>query len=231
MDEIIIKAQQIEHQERKRLTKLFKKSISPETMSSAVRSIHKNIDDYRILNIEKYNIKLACKEGCTYCCRHLRVEVFLPEVFRIKNYLEKHCSKEELSNIKSVIATTAKRAQNLSDQEHNTARIACPLLIDNNCSIYSVRPGMCRKYHSLEVDPCIKRYDEPTNETHGAISVRGLSLGVMSFLKGLHHSLKKQKLDGNTYELSQALDVVLNNPKAYAQWRQGKAIFTPLPEV
>jgi len=230
MDEIIIKVQQIEHRERKRLTKLFKKSTSPEAMSTAVRSVHKNMDDYFIQNIEKYNIKLACKEGCTYCC-HLRVEVFLPEVFRIKNYLEKHCSKEELSNIKLAIATTAKRAKHLSGQEYSAARIACPLLIDNNCSIYSVRPGMCRKYHSLEVDPCIKRYEEPTNETHGAINVRGLSLGAMSFLKGLHHSLKKQKLDGNTYELSQALDVVLNNSKAYAQWRQGKAVFTPLPKM
>ncbi len=230
MDEILLEAQKIEQTESKRLTKLFKHSISPKTMSSAVHSVHQKINLYFEQNIEKYNIKLACKEGCTYCCKHFRIEVFLPEIFRIKNYLEKKFSTEALSNIKSAVAAAAERARDLSSQKHNNIRITCPLLIANTCSIYSVRPGMCRKYHSLDVESCIKSYEEPDNPLHGALSVRGLSLGVMSFLKSLHNSLKKKKLDGNTYELSQALNIVLNNPKAYAQWCQGKIIFTPLPE-
>ncbi|NOY73553.1 MAG: YkgJ family cysteine cluster protein [Gammaproteobacteria bacterium] len=230
MDEVLLETQKIEKTERKRLIKLFKHSVSPKTMSSAVHSVHQKIDLYFEQNTKKYNIKLACKEGCTYCCKHFLIEAFLPEIFRIKDYLEKKLSTEALSNIKLAVSETAERARGLSNQEYSSTRITCPLLITNTCSIYAVRPGMCRKYHSLDVESCIKSYKEPDNPVHGALSVRGLSLGVMSFLKSLHHSLKKKNLDGNTYELSQALNVVLNNPKAYAQWCQGKIIFTPLSE-
>lgn len=192
MDDVLLETQKIEQTESKRLTKLFKHSISPQTMSSAVHSVHQKINIYFEQNIEKYNIKLACKEGCTYCCKHFHIEAFLPEIFRIKNYLETKLSTEALSNIKSAVAATAEHAKSLSSQEYSNTRIICPLLIANTCSIYSVRPGMCRKYHSLDVESCIKSYEEPDNPLHGALSVRGLSLGVMSFLKSLHHSLKKK---------------------------------------
>jgi len=229
VDETALKAHKIELAEVKRLSKLFKKSKTPGAISSAVGTVHQNIDDYFRSNLDNYKIQLACKEGCNYCC-YLRVEVFIPEVFRIKYYLEKNLSSEALSEIKLAISATAKRARGLSTKEYSIAQIPCPLLINNRCSIYSVRPGMCRKYHSLDVELCIKNYNEPDNDVYGAVSVRGLSLGIMSFLKGLHFSLKKQKLDDNTYELSQALEVTLDTPKAYAQWRQGKVIFAPLPE-
>jgi Fe-S-cluster containining protein len=65
-----------------------------------------------------------CKKGCSYCCE-IRVDV----------------SKIELSLIKS----KARKAYNNATQDLVIGE-PCPFLKNNSCSIYEVRPFLCRRH-------------------------------------------------------------------------------------
>jgi len=65
----------------------------------------------------------------------------------------------------------------------------------------------------------------PESRAFGAVTIRGLNLGVTALMRSFFQSLKKQRLDNSPYELSSAVADALDNPDAYMQWRQGKKIF------
>lgn len=73
-----------------------------------------------------------CRKGCSSCC-HYAVSISEIEI----QFIEAH-SKHRRSK-----AIFPKR------DFHGTA---CPFLSDNECSIYSVRPYLCRRHHSLAPD-------------------------------------------------------------------------------
>ena len=70
-----------------------------------------------------------CKQGCDQCC-HYNVSISALEV----KYIE---------NENNIIRTESK--SNISDFHG----VACPFLLNGSCSIYSTRPFVCRRHHSM----------------------------------------------------------------------------------
>ncbi|EOZ4894389.1 YkgJ family cysteine cluster protein [Pseudomonas aeruginosa] len=70
-----------------------------------------------------------CRKGCSSCC-HFTVTVSEIEM----QYIEAHTKYKRLKQ--------ALPAEDFHGQ-------ACPFLKSNSCSIYSVRPFVCRRHHSL----------------------------------------------------------------------------------
>jgi hypothetical protein len=48
----------------------------------------------------KENIPIACREGCSFCCRDNTVGVFLPEVMTIADFLNESFDEIRLNNVK-----------------------------------------------------------------------------------------------------------------------------------
>ncbi|HCG0885746.1 YkgJ family cysteine cluster protein [Pseudomonas aeruginosa] len=74
-----------------------------------------------------------CRKGCSSCC-HFAVTVSEIEV----QYIEAHTKYKRLKQ--------ALPAEDFHGQ-------ACPFLRHNSCSIYSARPFVCRRQHSLAPSP------------------------------------------------------------------------------
>ena len=97
--------------------------------------------------------RTACSRGCSYCC-HMRVVVTAPEVLRIAAFVEETFSVEERAALARRVAATDEQTRGLSDEAWGRARLPCPLLVGDECSVYSVRPLDCRAYNSRSVAAC-----------------------------------------------------------------------------
>ena len=113
------------------------------------------VDELTLRLNERYRPHLQCQSGCSGCCHH-HLSVFPVEAAMMKSAIE------NLSNETKTILKL--QAQKISEQESRGEPVACPLLIDDQCSIYDSRPIICRTQGlpllyeaedgNLEVDFC-----------------------------------------------------------------------------
>ena len=90
-----------------------------------------------------YQIYSPCKKGCSSCC-DIAVAVSDLEVIIIKEYLDKNrIAYHKLDSMKKKQENAGKKDGFLGKEYTG---VKCPFLKYNDCSIYSVRPFVCRKY-------------------------------------------------------------------------------------
>lgn len=110
--------------------------------------------------------KVACRKGCAFCC-YLRVEVFAFELDAIQTYMEYALDPQQLQTVTHNIAATYPSVKGLRDTEHHGINIRCPFLLDQQCSIYPVRPLSCAGYNSLKAALCRRSNDDPHDTSFG----------------------------------------------------------------
>ncbi len=163
----------------------------------------------------------ACRAGCAFCCYLPAVLVTAAEAVHLANWLQDHCTAEELKAVKNRIA------QRLQTQTVQTkAPVACPLLQDNRCMAYEARPLKCRGWNSLSLEDCEQAYGYGKTSPQVPIDTYAYVMGN-SVLNGLCDSLSKAGLDGATYELSDALSQALDMdiPDLAQHWQSGEPLF------
>jgi len=98
---------------------------------------------------------IACREGCSFCCFN-QVEVTPLEALRIGHYLGQNCSPAEKDAlmarvVQSLGLKAGKSQKKLARLRH---QFPCPLLMGGRCSIYPLRPLVCRAMHTFEAGAC-----------------------------------------------------------------------------
>lgn len=122
-------------------------NISKSELISLVSELY-NITETAITEITQYK---SCTLGCAACC-HFLVETTAIEAEHIRQYIELHFSSKIKYWLTKKIIQVAKqqpRQMNFLPEEYKEIYyrkfIPCPFLTDNNtCSIYQVRPFLCR---------------------------------------------------------------------------------------
>ncbi len=96
---------------------------------------------------------LACRKSCSFCC-HLKVSLSSPEALLLVEHLKVSRSADERLALRSRAAAHETALLNLAAGMPLAFRPACPLLVDNACSIYAVRPLHCRGANSKDARQC-----------------------------------------------------------------------------
>lgn len=98
--------------------------------------------------------RIACGPGCAHCCV-VNVAVLQPEAATIVAYLERKLSTDRLLALKKKIDELYATIQWLDDEERIRWKQPCALLDDaGNCSVYPVRPLLCRGLTSIDAETC-----------------------------------------------------------------------------
>lgn len=160
--------------------------------------------------------RFDCKAGCSHCCS-VHVEALEPEIFQIANELKK-LPPSELAALIERLQNHAIMAKGVPVQNH---RIPCPLLKDNLCSIYSVRPATCRKAHSYDVEKCKTR----TSEIPENLEV---ILKSETLIKGTADAYRQASLPASGHELGQAVLLALTDDTAESRWYSGESVFNTM---
>ena len=177
-----------------------------------VRNLQNGIDQVVSTAIDQ-GAQLACKPGCSYCCS-ARVEALAPEVFRITREIASRPSQE----INALIERLQTYAARPNDGVSWGQRTPCPFLVDHLCSIYEVRPGVCRKAHSLDVKPC----EASSPEIPQSLNI---VLGAEALLKGTSEAYREIGLQAAGHDLGRAVLIALSDPTAESRWLRGEAVF------
>ncbi|WP_045422812.1 YkgJ family cysteine cluster protein [Vibrio jasicida] len=124
---------------------------------------------HSLVDKEMEQIEKACKKGCSACC-HQIVDTLTWEEPRIIDFIDANFNRKS-RRILSKNLTKWFNAFNQCTPEANTQaplnfndiahaqqvfreqRIACPFLIESACSIYPVRPLVCRIHYQKEAKP------------------------------------------------------------------------------
>jgi Fe-S-cluster containining protein len=156
----------------------------------------------------------ACAPGCSFCC-YLPVDVLAPEAFHIAAHLRQTRSPRELTELVYRLGVHG---------QHDGAARPCVFLADGRCSIYEVRPMVCRSYNSLSKERCEALYRDPS------IDLRGTKDRVAGRLAeaiedGVIAGLNALGLDAEWYELPSAVLRALETTDGPTRWAQGEAVF------
>ncbi|MDP6352577.1 MAG: YkgJ family cysteine cluster protein [Alphaproteobacteria bacterium] len=175
---------------------------------------------------------IVCRVGCAHCCL-VNVRATPPEVIQIADYVQRLDSDAARSALIERIER-AITAAGEGDMARLGAGLKCPLLVDDKCSVYPVRPLKCRGIESFDVEACRRGFGlgeavapqfDAAHYTLFDNIQRALLLGLADAGYGM------QSLD-----LNKALAVALKTPEAAERWLAGESPFRgaerkPPPEL
>jgi Fe-S-cluster containining protein len=163
---------------------------------------------------EEYRPALACREGCSYCCRKPGVLVTVPELLRLLFTIESRFD----SHARSALASRAERyasqieATNFNDATDDS--VPCPLLVDERCSAYDVRPLVCRGYNSTSADACRAAHDDAQRRVPIFSVLKDVTDGATV---GVSQSLREAGVNGAMLDLGSALNLALVSGDEFRQ--------------
>lgn len=168
---------------------------------------------------------LACRAGCAYCCNH-KVEARAIEVLEMRAHVAKHFGGDKLRPLMERLRRNAEEARGMSYDEQLATIQACAFLVDNQCSVYSVRPSKCRNFHATDVSGCKQAYDEPNNFEIKDSFVSEVYIAANGSATGFENAVEYAKLDPRAYDLSTAFLEAMKDPgTCLNRFRSGKKTF------
>lgn len=109
---------------------------------------------------------IACCKGCGHCC-HLRIEAYDFELDTMYEYVQRELSSDQQAQIKAAVVERYPIVKDLGDQEQRSINVRCPFLIDDQCSVYPVRPMSCAGYNSCDASLCKRSNEDPDDTSFG----------------------------------------------------------------
>jgi Fe-S-cluster containining protein len=140
--------------------------VQAKDAAGLVAIMHEQLDDaiaHRNRDAAEAGIVIACERGCNSCCQ-LPVVVGDPEAIAVTRWLdqpEQAAVRERFlvaypqwrqklgAIIEAVVAAPTLEEKARACAEHFSRHAMCPFNADGDCTIYPVRPALCRTAHAL----------------------------------------------------------------------------------
>lgn len=181
-------------------------------------------------SIDEAIAKPVCKAGCAFCC-YYKVEVRAHEMLSIKTYISKHFSTEKIQQVLSEAEQNAALIRAITPEQHLTTNMKCPLLQDNQCSVYPVRPYRCRSFHATNADACEKSFADPGNMEIATGMIETVALAADAHSQGFEAAIAHKGLDARVYDFNTALLEVFADADCEKRYLRGKKTFKAAIEV
>ena len=211
-------------------TSALKDLSTEKTIQGALKKSFTRYENLIAKSTEESSIKPACKAGCAYCC-HYKVEVMAHEMFLIKDYLQKNWQTSRIKYLLNEAEENAKTIRSLTQEQHLTTNIKCVFLVNNQCSIYSVRPFKCRNFHATDANACERSFNDPKNLSIENNFVEAIAMFGNAHSQGFETAVKNSGMDSRAYDFTTALLEIFAEPNAFKRFSRGKKTFTKAIEV
>lgn len=169
---------------------------------------------------------VACKPGCGFCCRGVRIDVTAPEALTIVRGFRETMPKEQVAVIFDRVKRHAAALRSMTLEERRRTRMPCSMLEETSdrCAIHDARPMRCRAHHSLDAADCEAASLHPS-ERRGIRRYPDVMNAYEAMILGQRKALAAAKLDFRSFELSLALEVAFEHEDAAERWANGERLF------
>ncbi len=171
--------------------------------------------------------EIACKAGCFYCCS-MQISITPPEALVlgahvVETYDERR-ENELLKKIDHNIRLTYKKTRD--EKVGNWQKTPCIFLEEGCCSLYAIRPFVCRSWHSLDAAQCVDAYRSKNKEAEiDSLFHRNYVFGTVR--NGVQEGCKMLGLQWETEIITSAVKSYLSHPAPLNGWLRGERIFKP----
>lgn len=126
---------------------------APDDLTRMIKTIIDDAEDKLETHREGCE-HIDCRAGCGTCCA-LNVAVLFPEVVNIVDFIRTRMPREEQQALQGRIAELFGKVRWLDDEERIFLQQSCAFLDEaGSCSIYPVRPLICRSITSIDAAHC-----------------------------------------------------------------------------
>jgi Fe-S-cluster containining protein len=184
----------------------LRRGIRLEPVLSGAEAIARYADEALAIVHDEYRPPLECRVGCCYCCCKPGVLATIPEFLRLLHYVWSTFSAQERE---ALIDRAHQYAGQMAGRSFNDLvddLVPCPLLVDGRCSVYEVRPLVCRGYNSTNVEACRAASRDATATVPIFAVLKDVTDGATI---GVAHALHAVGLDSALVDLGTALAIAL----------------------
>jgi Fe-S-cluster containining protein len=160
---------------------------------------------------------VACKKGCSWCCRGVKVEAHAPEALVIADRIARE------PRLRLAVETAATKRRTMKTRELAETREACPFLDHDRCGIYDIRPMTCRNHCCTDVAGCKRAFEHPELDVPLSLHMPALAAASVSVL-AMRWAADDLQLDCRSFELTNAVAVALQDGAA-RKWLEGERVF------
>jgi hypothetical protein len=166
---------------------------------------------------------IACRAGCSFCCRSLRIEVSAPEALGVAEAINAMPEPQRAATLARV-RDAEDRTRGMTTAQRVQARVPCPLLQDDRCSVYDARPLSCRAAVSLDAAACEQSFagiPTPIPMPRAYWEALGVSVNALGA------ALVAHGMPPRSYEFNAAVRIAVETNDAAARWAAGEDFFAP----
>ena len=184
-----------------------------ETLQVGMQSLYRSAEStFRIIHQEgeaQFGRPRACKQGCSHCCYQPVIAAPL-EIVHMADVAEKTLTSKQLGDLVNRLS----EYNSLRHEDRKASELAaCPMLINESCSLYEARPITCRAHHSYDLSECIQLRTNPDYET-STPSTDAIVIDMGAAIRGgLGRTLGKVQVF-----LGEALFLLLSDPDWRMKW-------------
>lgn len=191
---------------REQAGRSLQSASDPWQAVSLVGELHRSIDRLAAHASQQMPAP-ACRAGCAHCCS-APVEVATPEALRIAAHLRAQLSVEAQE---AVVAQLHRRVEDEAADRGEWQRRPCVFLQEQRCSVYAVRPAVCRKAHSLSLQACEQQASDIPQSLNYLLQVETL-------MAGSFQAYGAQGLDASPKRLPQAVLSAMVDEASAQRW-------------
>lgn len=165
--------------------------------------------------------EIQCRSGCSFCC-HQNVDVTIPEAILVALRLGDEGDPRRAATLEA-----AALFEGLDEEARIATGRPCPMLIDNRCSVYEVRPMACRSFTSPDAANCHAALDnlkagKGVMPADVYVVLQFLCNGEQAATLGICRDLGLQH---DLVDLTQTVAAILRDPRLIERWASGERVF------
>ena len=168
---------------------------------------------------------LDCKPGCHFCCYNLPA-ITPPEALLMGHYVEQTFSDQKKEELADSIDKILKHIDGLSPYEVIMMRheLPCIFLENGMCSVYQVRPVVCRTCTSTSAEHC-KMIFESQNHMARLRCYQYIREIFQTVQTDLINSCRELGYQSDLVHVAEGIRDYLKHPNPIQAWLEGEIVF------